>query len=462
MELVTPQLELVRKARESLDRGQFPLDMLSSRDVFEMERTNLWPRVWHFLGHESEVQNPGDYVLRYIGPHDQVILSRGEDGRLRGFLNVCRHRGRAFSKAEKGNAAFFRCPYHFWTYSNKGELVGVPQDDTFRIDRREYGLLPVKVESYRGFVFGNLDGKADSLEDYLGEFKWYFDIAARGGELEVYGNPIRYIAHTNWKAAAENFGSDSYHIYFTHRSLYQVGINPLKLEDLGLSPPPGVKKTEGFGGYQFSSPKGHGGGITSFYTVDAENLAKVDEVQVDPKIYEVYPPNFLEEMSKHLTPEQVRAIKMEMLTLSLFRVRVFPNFMIIITSSSGAKRKYVQYYVGRMWRPVSEDQTEVYTWCFVPRFADDEYKRESYRQCVFREGGIAGIMTVDDMTNWTSQTENSKGALSSKATITLRQREHEQPISDFPLPHGETKVYREPSDWSPKAMLRRYLEVLEG
>jgi 3-phenylpropionate/trans-cinnamate dioxygenase alpha subunit len=454
--------ELLEKGRESIEFGYLPLEIFTSKEIFELEVRKLWPRIWHFLAHESEIPNPGDYVLRYIGPYDQVLVIRGEDGKIRGFLNICRHRGRAFCKTERGNAAFFRCPYHFWTYSNKGELVGVPQDDTFKIDRREYGLIPVRIESYKGFIFGNLDGKAESLEDYLGEFKWYFDIAIRGGELEVYGNLIRWIVNMGWKPIVDNFGSDSYHIPFTHRSTYQIGANPLKLEDVGVSPPSGIKKVSGgFSGYQFASTKGHGGGITSFYDISAENLAKVDEIPVPPKIYEIYPPNFLEVLSKKLSPDQLRAVKLEMLTLAVTRIRVFPNLAIIVHSLNAAdpQQRYTQDYLVRVWRPIDVDKTEVLTWCMVPRFASDIYKRESYRQCIFMNGP-AGILDMDDVMNWMSQTENAKSSSATKFILPLKQREIEKPVEDFPLPHKEVKVYREPADWSSRALWRRYFEIM--
>ncbi|MEM0173417.1 MAG: Rieske 2Fe-2S domain-containing protein [Sulfolobaceae archaeon] len=459
--------EKLEEFRSSIEAGYplLPLSLFASQELFELEVRKFWPRVWHFLAHESEIPNEGDYVLRYIGPNTSVIVARGDDGKIRAFLNICRHRGRAFCKTDRGNASFFRCPYHFWTYSNKGDLVGVPQDETFKdvLDRSQYGLIPVRIENYKGFIFGNLDGKAESLEDYLGEFKWYFDIAIRGGELEVYGNPIRWVVHMGWKAAVDNFGSDSYHIPFTHRSTYSISANPLKLEDVGLQPPEGVKKvTGGFSGYQFASIKGHGGGITSLYDITQENLKRIKELPIPEKIYEIYPPNFLQAISKNLSEEQLLAIKMEMLTLAITRIRIFPNLAIIIHSlfSGEEKQKYVQDYLLRVWRPVDFDKTEVLTFCMVPKSAPEEYKRASYRQCVFMQGS-SGILDVDDVENWMMQTQMSQSSVADDIKLPLVQRLKEGPVEDFPLPHGkEVKVYREPSDKSSLAFWKRYVEIL--
>ncbi|WP_162000405.1 aromatic ring-hydroxylating oxygenase subunit alpha [Saccharolobus sp. E5-1-F] len=459
--------EILEELKSSIEGGypELPLSMYASRELFELEMKKLWPRVWHFLAHESEIPNEGDYVLRYIGPNVSVIVAKGDDGKIRAFLNVCRHRGRAFSKVDRGNASFFRCPYHFWTYSNKGDLVGIPQDETFSnvLDRSKYGLIPVRIENYKGFIFGNLDGKAESLENYLGEFKWYLDLAIRGGDVEVYGNPIRWVVNMSWKAPVDNFGSDSYHIPFTHRSTYSISANPLKLEDVGLQPPEGVKKVPGgFSGYQFASAKGHGGGITSLYDITQENLDKIKELPVPEKIYQIYPPGLLEHLKGKLSEDQLLALKMEMLTLAITRIRVFPNLALIVHSlfSGEERQKYVQDYLLRVWRPVDVDKTEVLTYCLVPKSANEDYKRASYRQCIFMQDA-SGILDVDDVENWIMQTRMSASVIGNNVKLPMVQRLKEGPVEDFPLPHSkEVQVFREPADKSSLAWWKRYVEIL--
>ena len=93
--------------------------------IFAEELRKIWYRTWVFVGHESEVAQPGDYVRKRLGLQD-VIMTRDRDGELHLLLNRCAHRGNQVCDDAKGNASAFRCPYHGWTYRNNGELVGFP------------------------------------------------------------------------------------------------------------------------------------------------------------------------------------------------------------------------------------------------------------------------------------------------------------------------------------------------
>ena len=94
-------------------------------DIFAEELRKIWYRTWVFVGHESEVSQPGDYMRKRLGLQD-VIMTRDRDGQLHLLLNRCAHRGNQVCADAKGNSSTFRCPYHGWTYRNTGELVGFP------------------------------------------------------------------------------------------------------------------------------------------------------------------------------------------------------------------------------------------------------------------------------------------------------------------------------------------------
>src|SRR5689334_17063199 len=110
-ELVDPDPEHPRISRR----------IYGDAEVLELERRRIFGRAWCFLGHESEIPEPGDYVARELAG-EPVILIRGEDGVVRAFLNACRHRGMRVCRADRDRVRYMRCPYHGWTYNANGEL----------------------------------------------------------------------------------------------------------------------------------------------------------------------------------------------------------------------------------------------------------------------------------------------------------------------------------------------------
>ncbi|MGW6457641.1 Rieske 2Fe-2S domain-containing protein, partial [Streptomyces sp. NPDC055078] len=114
-------------------------------EEFQLEMERVFRRCWLFVAHESELAVPGDYVTRNLGGED-VIVTRDESGEIRAFLNSCTHRGTQLCRADLGNSSHFRCSYHGWTFSNSGDLKGVPErkqvfDPSF--DKSAFGLVRV-------------------------------------------------------------------------------------------------------------------------------------------------------------------------------------------------------------------------------------------------------------------------------------------------------------------------------
>ncbi len=141
-------------------------------EIFAEELERIWYRTWVFVGHESEVAQPGDYVRTSIGLQD-VIMTRGADGAVHLLLNRCAHRGNLVCEASRGNARSFRCPYHGWTYRNTGELIGFPFNQGYGgrgTIESELSLARVpRVDSHRGFVFGSMTADGPGLAEHLGE-----------------------------------------------------------------------------------------------------------------------------------------------------------------------------------------------------------------------------------------------------------------------------------------------------
>ena len=145
--------------------------------IFEDEMERVFHRGWVFVAHASEIPNPGDYRLAWVGRYP-IIMVRGEDGEIRLLSNRCRHRASTVCQIERGNAGFFRCDYHGWVYRNDGRLATVSYPDGYyRSFRKEdYGLIPLpRMDSYRGFIFGSIASTGMSLDEYLGNAKEQID-----------------------------------------------------------------------------------------------------------------------------------------------------------------------------------------------------------------------------------------------------------------------------------------------
>ena len=199
-------------------------DAYTSEEIFEEEVERIFHRTWMYVGHVSEVPEPGDYVVRQIG-RQPVILSRDEDGELHLLLNRCAHRANAVCQFESGNASFFRCSYHGWTYNTRGELTGVPvpsgYDESFQ--RSDCGLTNVPhMGVYRGLVFCCLSPTAVTLDEFLGEpTKRMIDLfcdASPDGEIIVRGGSLKVVYYGNWKFQ----GGDGYHAPVTHKRLFDL------------------------------------------------------------------------------------------------------------------------------------------------------------------------------------------------------------------------------------------------
>src|SRR5262249_4487042 len=156
---------------------------------------------------ESQLPQPGDFITTYMG-QDPVVVWRDNDARVGAYLNSCRHRGVKLCRTDRGNAKAVTCRYHGWTYNSRGDLTGVPlirEAYGSELDRSNWGLVPVpKLANYGGFLFGCWDAGAPSLDDYLGDLRWYLDIIIERplGGYEVVLGPQRYTINCNWKLHA--------------------------------------------------------------------------------------------------------------------------------------------------------------------------------------------------------------------------------------------------------------------
>src|SRR5687767_1822646 len=197
-----------------VEKGQVDRKIFYDPDIYQAEMEQIFARAWLFMAHESQIPNPGDFFLNFMG-EDRVIIVRDNDMGIQVLVNSCRHRGNAVCRADEGHTTSFMCTYHGWTYDLQGNLVGVPGFKEVyheELDRANWGLIkPAQVDSYHGFIFACMDEDALNLQDYLGDVgRLSIDHIAARGAIKVVGGVQKYTIPCNWKLAADNVW-DYYH-----------------------------------------------------------------------------------------------------------------------------------------------------------------------------------------------------------------------------------------------------------
>jgi phthalate 3,4-dioxygenase subunit alpha len=406
-------------------QGMVPAHIYSDPELFELEKTRLFADAWVFLAHESEIPDPGDYVVRRI-VDDSFIVVRDEDGVVRVHFNMCLHRGMQVCRAELGNTSHFRCPYHGWSYRNDGSLAGLPfYEDAYGgdggFDRANQHLLAPATSSYDGFIFVNLGDKPMSLEDWLGDFAFYLDLYAHQSEagLEFRG-PQRWRVNANWKIGCENFVGDMYHTPYTHRSVVDIGL---------FREPKAHKRKEGV--LYFA---GRGGG-TTYKLPPGDFRSRLQ--------YVGYPDEMITRMEETWSPAQRKLVDGDGFMVSA--ATVFPNLSFVHNWPQIDEQGTVVPFISvRQWQPVSGTETEVLSWFAVDRLAPESYKEASYKAYLMCFGS-SGMFEQDDVENWVSITSVSRGTMARRLRLNSRMglRSDGTPLTE-PLPAfagpGEARV----------------------
>jgi phenylpropionate dioxygenase-like ring-hydroxylating dioxygenase large terminal subunit len=374
-----------------LRRGWIPAHVYSDAAVFEQERKRLFGRTWQFLAHESEVPNVGDYVVRQL-LDDSFIVIRGDDGKVRALLNMCRHRGMQICRAEQGNAKRLTCPYHMWSYRTDGRLFGVPfHDEAYGgnagLPREEMSLIAPATELFNGMVFINLDDNAPPLREYLGDFATYlsFYTAPSPAGVEVRG-PQRWRFKGNWKISSENFAGDSYHTPHTHASMAEIGVMS------------GARGGSRKGGAVYYA--GHGAGATF----------KLGDGNFEERLASIGYPEAMIRARAETWPEAVRQIIGKDGFVPSAST-LFPNLsMLHLWAKIDDAGTLAPFTTIRLWQPVSPEETETLSWFVVDKSATDEFKAASYKAYLMCFGST-GMFEQDDMENWSLVTRMSRGEM---------------------------------------------------
>jgi choline monooxygenase len=193
-----------------------PAERYYSPAFAQAEIDKMWPKVWQLAASVDHLAEPGDYFEYRVGPYS-VLIVRGDDGVLRAFQNVCRHRGNTLCTGAGNGLTELKCGYHGWTWNLAGDLKRVPARKGFgSLHLSDFPLLPALVDVWENFVFINLDMDAIPLADYLEEMPG--DIAwANLSEFHCTAT-VTINIDANWKTIADGF-SETYHIQTLHPEL---------------------------------------------------------------------------------------------------------------------------------------------------------------------------------------------------------------------------------------------------
>ncbi len=318
----------VRWARAFPEIGTGPIatDRCLSPEYFALEREKVFKRVWLKVGRVDEIPNPRDYKVKRLDfANTSVILTHGGDGRIRGFHNICSHRGNkvvwgddTYGLRGTSRTKTFDCHFHGWVYNLKGELVGVPQEELFfQLDKCQNGLPEIATDTWEGFIFVNLDpSPTESLKEFVGEHAdrlGGFPFAAMTAVYEYYT-----VLNCNWKIAWDAF-SEAYHVSTVHAGSFP-GVFDAEVKQVGMY---GIHHS-GAAHQEPSPPVGRVAALS--YQLATASIAK---------------PGFRSSLPARINPDRSPDFVFD-------QSAIFPNFLIHVSEGL--------YFTHQFW-PISLDKT---------------------------------------------------------------------------------------------------------
>jgi phenylpropionate dioxygenase-like ring-hydroxylating dioxygenase large terminal subunit len=422
------------------DGGTVSREIFCNQDIYDQEMEQVFARSWLFVGHESQIPKPGDFILSRMG-EEAVIVTRDRQNRVQVLLNSCRHRGNLVCRYDQGNQTVFTCTFHGWSYDNTGALVALPFHDGGYADmpKQDWGLMAARVETFQGSIWATWDRTAPSFVDYLGGAELYLATQLLGTDgsdngAEVLGGIVKWRLGCNWKVPCPD--TDTTHGWITHRSM-AVALgrgptgNPVR-PDAGKSISVGQLRSR----YTVSFPEGHTMGVTIPQDGDpswAESGVWEDKPLVREYIREKF---------------EIRRQRMGRMANLTVGPAIFPN----------------EGWLGRVIRimhPQGPLATEIWTYFFVDRDAPRDVKDAlaSYYEHWYGPGGMT---QQDDMENWYNLTIASKGPMARKLPLNYQMRISEPPLhgpSTFGLPGLFAQNY---NDENHRRFYRRWAEYMEA
>lgn len=316
-------------------------DAFTDAEIFELEMKHIFEATWSFVGLESQIPRPHDYVTTFIG-RQPVLLMRDGEGRIGCFLNTCRHRATIVCPFKQGRQKFHVCRYHGWAYDSAGRNITVTEREDGQypagFDSADRNLVPVaRLDSYRGLIFASLSADVPPLPEYLDDSRTFIDLVADQspvGQLEFVPGDITYTFDANWKLQFEN-GLDYYHFASTHSSYVDILAQRVKSGDTVGFTTETPDEIEGQGSFSFRN--GHAVNWSIKRQVRYGRALAADSAG-------------LAEVKSRVGETRLKWM------LRQRNLTIFPNLQIIDISSAQL----------RTWRPLSVDKTEMTSHCLAP------------------------------------------------------------------------------------------------
>jgi phenylpropionate dioxygenase-like ring-hydroxylating dioxygenase large terminal subunit len=194
-----------------------PKERYTSTEFMQQEWDHMWTKVWLMGAWEGDLKEPGDYVVTNIGK-ESIVISRDENNEVHAFYNVCSHRGNQIAYGSSGNTESFRCAYHLWEYNLRGELINVPDSETFPQGApcEKLSIVKLPCETWGGWVWFSLNQEVEPLKEFLGVMPQHFD--PYHFERMALVNDVTVEWECNWKTSVDAF-NETYHVAGTHPQL---------------------------------------------------------------------------------------------------------------------------------------------------------------------------------------------------------------------------------------------------
>lgn len=207
-----------RPVKSPVRADYVPADHYLSREIVQLEKERLWPRVWQLACRLEEIPYVGDYVT-YDLLDESIIVLRETPERIRAFHNVCQHRGRRLTEG-CGTAQRLQCRYHAWQWGLDGKVIRILDrqdwDGCPDMGDEHFALPEIQLDTWAGFVFVNFDPQAEPLANYLAPVPEYTDCYEFEKMRYRWYKSVRLPC--NWKVALEAF-NEGYHVFGTHPQL---------------------------------------------------------------------------------------------------------------------------------------------------------------------------------------------------------------------------------------------------